>query len=213
MNKIISTTATLVAAFTMLLSAGGQVAAKGDPAAGEGKAGLCAGCHGGDGNSMAGDFPRLASQYENYIVKQLLDFQKGHRANNDTMAGMAAMVASVQDAQDIGAYFNSQKMSKEPLFPIDKELARKGKKLFLEGNPKSGIYGCVNCHGKNGKGKSPNVSVFPVIGGQHRDYIIKQLKDFRAGARANDPAGMMSDIAKRLSDSEIEAVANYLSGL
>lgn len=186
---------------------------KGDPAAGKDKAALCAGCHGDDGNSMVSEFPRLASQYEQYIVKQVLDFQKGHRANNDTMAGMAATIAEVQDAKDIGAYFQGQKMAKEPIAPVDKKLAEQGKKIFQEGNPKTGVYGCVNCHGQNGKGKSPDVSVFPVIGGQHKDYIVKQLKDFKEGRRANDPANMMADIAKKLSDQEVEAVANYLSGL
>ncbi|TPW18444.1 MAG: soxE [Halothiobacillaceae bacterium] len=212
MKKIVRTTATVVAACAFLLS-GGVVAKgiKGDPVAGKEKSGLCAGCHGDDGNSAAADFPRLASQYEDYIAKQIADFQKGHRANNETMAGMAATIATVQDAKDLGAYFNSQKMSKTPIAPVDKKLAAEGEVLFNEGNPRSGVYGCVNCHGKNGKGKSETISAFPVIGGQHKDYIIKELNDFRAGTRANDPGGMMSDIAKKLSDKEIEAVANYLS--
>ena len=183
----------------------------GDPAAGEAKAALCAGCHGGDGNSPDATFPRLAGQYEGYIVKQIRDFQKGVRANNDTMAGMAATVASVQDAKDIAAYFHKQKMVKKPLTAVDKNLAAKGEKLFKNGNPRSGVYGCINCHGPRGKGKSKKITQFPVIGGQHRDYIIKQLKDFKAGKRANDPGGMMADIAKRLSDDEIRAVAEYLS--
>lgn len=183
----------------------------GDPAAGESKAALCAGCHGADGNSPAADFPRLAGQYEGYIVKQVRDFQQGKRANNDTMAGMAATVATVQDAKDIAAYFAKQKMAKKPLTKINADLAKKGEKLFLEGNPKSGVYGCVNCHGERGKGKAPNISQFPRIGGQHRDYLIKQLKDFQAGRRSNDPAGMMSDIAKKLTESEIKAVAEYLA--
>lgn len=190
-----------------------QAAPKGDPAAGEGKAGLCGGCHGGDGNSEDATFPRLAGQYESYIAKQISDFQKGLRTNNETMAGMAATVASPEDAHDIGAYFQKQKMAKKPLQPVDKKLAEKGEKLFYEGNPKTNVYACVNCHGERGRGKAPNVSVFPVIGGQHRDYIVKQLKDFREGTRSNDPAGMMQDIGKRLSEEEIQALANYLSDL
>lgn len=196
---------------SLVLVSGAHAAKVGDPVAGEMQAGLCGGCHGGDGNSPDATFPRLAGQYEMYIVKQIRDFQKGHRANNDTMAGMAAMVASLQDAKDIGSYFASQKMAKKPLVAVDKKLAAEGKKLFYEGNPKTGVYGCVNCHGDRGKGKAPNIAVFPRIGGQHRDYIIKQLKDFKSGARANDPAGMMGDIAKKLSDREVTAAANYLS--
>lgn len=188
-----------------------HAATKGDPVAGKDKAALCAGCHGDDGNSLAADFPRLAGQYENYIVKQVRDFQNGLRTNNDTMAGMAATVASVQDAKDIGAYFSQQKMAKEPLTKVNKKLAAEGENLFKNGNPKTGVYGCINCHGERGKGKSEAISQFPRIGGQHRDYIIKNLTDFKKGNRSNDPAGMMNAIAKKLSDSEIKAVAEYLS--
>ncbi len=183
----------------------------GDAKAGETKSALCQGCHGGDGNSATADFPRLAGQYEGYIVKQVHDFQKGLRTNNDTMAGMAATVASIQDAKDIGAYFHKQKMAKKPLTSVNKKLAAKGEKLFKNGNPMTGVYGCINCHGPRGKGKSKKITQFPVIGGQHRDYLIKELHDLKLGKRHNDPGGMMQDIAKRLSESEIKAVAEYLS--
>lgn len=213
MRKIMRVAAVAAGLGSLLLAGGVQAQHKGDPTAGKDKAALCAGCHGDDGNSASAEFPRLASQYADYIVKQITDFQKGIRANNDTMAGMAATIASIEDAKDIAAYFSQQKMSNKALEPVKGDLAEKGKKLFMEGNPESGVYGCVNCHGNNGKGKAPNVSVFPVIGGQHRDYIIKQLTDFKEGRRGNDPAGMMSDIAKKLSEKEIEALANYLSSL
>lgn len=186
-------------------------AKKGDPVAGKEKAAMCAGCHGDDGNSFVADFPRLAGQYESYIVKQVRDFQDGKRANNDTMSGMAMTVASVADAKDIGAYYAQQKMVKEPLSSVDKKLAAKGEKLFKNGNPKKGVYGCINCHGDKGKGKSKTVSQFPIIGGQHREYIIKNLTDFKKGNRNNDPAGMMNAIAKNLSEADIKAVAEYLA--
>jgi cytochrome c553 len=196
----------------MALMASNVIAATGgDAAAGKDKAAMCGGCHGDDGNSFAADFPRLAGQYETYIVKQVRDFQAGHRANNDTMAGMAMTIASVQDAKDIGAYFQKQKMAKDPLATVDKKLAAKGEKLYKNGNPATGLYGCINCHGERGKGKSETIAAFPVIGGQHRDYLIKNLNDFKSGSRANDPAGMMSAIAKKLSDDEIKQVAEYLS--
>ena len=202
----------LVVAAVMLggFTAGAQAAPIGDAAAGEGKAGMCGGCHGFDGNSEDATFPRLAGQYAGYIVKQVKDFQKGHRANNDTMAGMAAMVGSDQDAKDIGSFYSQQKI-KGALTKADKKIAATGEKLFLEGNAKTGVYGCINCHGEKGMGKSKSVSTFPVIGGQHRDYLVKQLKEFRDGARGNDPAGMMAGVAKNMTDKEIEAVAEYLS--
>jgi len=191
----------------------GTYSMKGDPEAGAGKSALCQGCHGGTGNSEDATFPRLAGQYASYIAKQVHDFQTGLRANNETMAGMAATVGSVQDALDIGAYFHSQKMVSKPLADVDSKLAKRGEKIFYNGLPEKNVYGCVNCHGERGKGKAPNISQFPVIGGQHRDYIIKELKDLRAGTRANDPAGMMQGIAKGLDDDDIKALANYLSSL
>lgn len=190
---------------------GAAHAQPGDPVAGEGKAALCGGCHGADGNSEDATFPRLAGQYADYIVKQIRDFQSGHRANNDTMAGMAATVASLEDARDIAAYFAKQKMKEASITTPDRRLLAEGERLFREGNPQAGVYGCINCHGERGKGKAPNIAVFPVIGGQHRDYLIKNLTDLKNGARANDPAGMMAAIAKKLSDDEIKAVAEYLS--
>ena len=203
----------LVMAFGSAQADFGTYTMKGDPKAGADKSALCQGCHGGTGNSEDATFPRLAGQYAAYIAKQVHDFQKGIRANNETMAGMAATVASPQDALDIGAYFSSQKMASKPLAPVDKKLAAQGEKIFINGIPSKNVYGCVNCHGERGKGKAPNIAVFPVIGGQHRDYIIKELTDLRAGTRANDPAGMMENIAKGLSDEEIKALANYLSSL
>lgn len=183
----------------------------GDPEAGATKSALCQGCHGGTGNSEDATFPRLAGQYAAYIAKQVNDFQHGVRANNETMAGMAATVASRQDAFDIGSYFQSQKMVDKPLAEVDPALAAKGERIFYNGIPARNLYACVNCHGERGKGKGPAITDFPVIGGQHRDYIIKELTDLRAGTRANDPAGMMRDIARKLDDDEIKALANYLS--
>jgi cytochrome c553 len=184
---------------------------KGDPTAGADKSALCQGCHGGTGNSEDATFPRLAGQYASYIAKQVNDFQRAVRTNNETMAGMAATVASRQDALDIGAYFSSQKMADKPLAEVDPKLAERGEKIFYDGIPDRNLYACVNCHGERGKGKGPAISDFPIIGGQHRDYIIKELTDLRAGTRANDPAGMMRNIAKNLNDDEIKEVANYLS--
>lgn len=213
-NKVMWAVAVmLVTGFGSAQADFGTYSMKGDPKAGADKSGLCQGCHGGTGNSEDATFPRLAGQYAPYIAKQINDFQKGLRANNETMAGMAATVGSVQDALDIGAYFSSQKMASKPLAPVDSKLASQGEKIFYNGIPEKNVYGCVNCHGERGKGKAPNIAQFPVIGGQHRDYLIKELTDLRAGTRANDPAGMMQNIAKGLSDDEIKALANYLSGL
>jgi len=180
---------------------------KGDPVAGKDKSAMCQGCHGEDGNSAAPNFPKLAGQFANYLQKQIRDFQSEARVD-PTMSSMAATVTEKQDLLDITAYFASQKQMKG-----SDGSSQAGKKLYLEGNATSGVYGCVNCHGENGKGKSPNNALFPLIGGQHKDYLVKQMTDFNKGDRKNDPSGMMGDIAKLMTAAEIEAVSDYLSGL
>ena len=212
-----------VALIVLLMSAGGVCAAEkniagsmrdgeGDPKAGQAKAEMCVGCHGADGMSIdPTTFPHLAGQYAAYIYKQVRDFQLGNR-NDDTMSAMAGMVTDTQDLKDISAFFASLKIMKGK--PGDKKLAAKGEKLYKNGNKKLGDFAaCIRCHGENGKGRDKKNSLFPVIGGQSRDYLIKQLKDFRSGTRSNDPASMMAMVAEGLSDEEIKAVAEYLSGL
>ena len=176
-----------------------QRAGGGDPLAGKEKSALCHGCHGEDGNSIASDFPKLAGQYADYIQRQINNFQSGTRSN-PVMSPIAAIETPRQDLSDIAAYFASQKqMAGTPVVNED------GRKLFLK-------YGCVGCHGVDGKGGPANNSIFPVIGGQHKDYLVKQLHDFRTGARDTDMSGTMSDLGKILTDAEIEAVSDYLSG-
>jgi len=179
----------------------------GDPVAGKEKSSMCQGCHGADGNSAAPNFPKLAGQYADYIRKQVLDYQNGVRVD-PTMSGMAAAVTSGQDLMDIAAYFASQKQMKG-----DGASNEAGKKMYMEGDAAKGIYGCVNCHGENGKGKAPDNPLFPVIGGQHKEYLVKQLNDLKGRSRTNDPAGMMAAIAKAMTDEDIQASAEYLSGL
>lgn len=180
----------------------------GDPVAGKDKSALCQGCHGEEGMSAAPNFPHLAGQYAGYIRKQIADFQARAR-KDDTMSGMADTITEKQDMADIAAYFASQKLMRGE----SRVVSPLGREVYLNGNPLTDLYGCVNCHGEKGKGKSPNNSVFPVIGGQHKEYLIKQLNEFRSGVRSNDPAGMMGDIAEKMTDEEIEAVSEYLAGL
>jgi len=192
--------------------AGGMDISEGDAKAGKTKSELCQGCHGEKGMSVdPTTFPNLAGQYAGYIFKQVQDFQLGNR-NDDTMSAMAATVTSLKDLKDIAVYYSQQPIMKGKA-PSNKSLADKGKQIFLKGDPKAGVYGCVNCHGKDGKGKSKSNSLFPVIGGQNKPYLIKQLTNLKAGTRTNDPAGMMPDIAKKLSEAQIKALAEYISSL
>lgn len=191
--------------------AGGMVEGGGNVKAGKEKAEACFGCHGEDGISVdASTFPSLAGQFAGYIFKQVLDFQLGNR-ENDTMSAMAAMVETREDLSDIASFFASLKPAKGE--SSNSKAAKAGAVIYQSGNEKVGNYGaCVRCHGEKGKGQANN-SLFPVISGQPKDYIVKQMKDFKAGTRTNDPAGMMAMVAKGMSDKEINAIAEYLAGL
>ena len=199
-----------------LFSVAGGAFAGGDAVAGKGKSELCQGCHGVDGMTVNPECPNLAGQKPGYIYKQVKDFQNALR-HNDTMTAMAGLAGSDQDLKDISAYYGSLKMMQGSKYmmgaPTDKKKIAAGKKIFLNGDPRTGLYGCVNCHGKDGKGKSETNQIFPVIGGQTKDYLAKQLKDFRKADRTNDPANMMMDIAKKLSDAQIDALSEYLGAV
>jgi cytochrome c553 len=184
----------------------------GDPVAGKDKSALCQGCHGEDGNSVSGVFPKLSGQWSDYIQKQVREFQNGARFN-ETMTDVAMSVDSFQDLFDISAYFASQKtMGGTPIEDeAEQKLYLEGQKLFTEGNERTGAFRCIKCHGEFGKGQPLNNNLFPVIGGQHKEYLIKQLTDFKMEDRENDRSGMMLRITTHLTDHDIEAVATYLS--
>ncbi len=184
----------------------------GDPVAGRDKSALCQGCHGEDGNSVAPTFPKLAGQWSDYIQKQVREFQNGARYN-ETMSDVAASVDNFKDLFDIAAYFASQKqMEGTPIAASEEQnLYLEGEKLFTQGNERTGAFRCVKCHGEYGKGQPLNNNLFPVIGGQHKEYLVKQLTDFKTEERENDRSGMMLRITTRLTDHDIEALATYLS--
>ena len=183
-----------------------QRTGSGDPVAGKSKSELCQGCHGEEGNSTETSIPKLAGQYSVYISKQLRNYQSGVRTH-DIMSAMAATIDQA-DLADIAAYFASQKKMKGN-GTGDNPVARN---LFFNGDPGRNIQSCMSCHGVNGKGIFPGSSNFPIIGGQHRDYLRGQLINWRNGERSNSPGGAMNNIAKLLTDAEIEALADYISG-
>lgn len=179
-----------------------QRVGSGDPVAGKIKSLICQGCHGEDGNSDTPECPKLAGQYADYIRKEIKDFQTGSRTD-PAMTSIAARLTNEQDLLDIAAYFASQKKMKGD-HPVKNAS---GQRRFQAGN------GCETCHGKNGKGLAPNSPFAPVIGGQHKEYLVKQLKDFRSNARTNEANGIMGMIADLMSDAQMEDVASYESGL
>jgi cytochrome c553 len=197
----------LAFAALVMFGAVSTVSAAGNAADGKTKSASCAACHGVDGNSMVPTFPKLAGQHASYIAKQLADFKSGDR-KDPTMNGMAAPL-SEQDMADLGAYFASNTGAIGSA--ADAEKAAKGKKIFQAGDSAKGISACMACHGPSGAG-NPGAK-FPALSGQHSTYIVKALKDFRSGTRANDMNKMMRDIAAKMSDSDMEAVAEYIAGL
>lgn len=181
-------------------------AANGNVAAGQAKAGICAGCHGADGNGGADPtWPKLAGQDPDYIAKQLADFKSGAR-KDPIMSGMAAPL-SATDMKNLGAYFASLKP--KPGAARDELLAKQGQKIFRGGNAKMGVSACMSCHGPSGHGIPPR---FPKVSGQNSAYTQKQLLAFKAGNRAND-GETMTRTAFRMSEQEIKAVAEYMAGL
>lgn len=180
---------------------------KGDPAKAQNLVTtVCAGCHGADGNSAAPANPKLAGMPAEYIAKQLKEFKSGER-KNATMNAMAAPL-STEDMANLGAFF-AEKTPKAGSAK-DAALAEEGRKLYKGGNAGSGVPACAACHGPSGKGIPAQ---FPRLGGQHSEYVVTQLKAFRAGERANDGAKMMRSIAQKMTDQEIKAVAEYVAGL
>jgi len=177
----------------------------GDPVAGKEKSQLCQGCHGTEGISIEGLIPKLAGQYAKYIAKELRNYQSGVRSHQ-IMNAMAGTIND-DDLADIAAYFASRPKMKGA--GSDNEI---GKKLFLHGDLSRTVVACINCHGVNGKGLTPNTSMFPVIGGQQKDYIRRQLMNFRSDERTNSPNAIMNKITHKLTDDEIEGLADYVSG-
>ena len=190
----------------LLLGFSGTVAAQGDAAAGQAKAAVCGACHGADGNSMVGSFPKLAGQNERYLVKQMKDIKSGARPVI-TMTGQLDAFSD-QDMKNVAAYFSSQTIK---LGTAKAELVALGEQLYRSGSKRKGVSACTACHSPTGSGNAP--AGFPSLKGQHAAYTAVQLKAFRAGERTNDAEKVMRDNAELLSDKDIEALASYISGL
>ena len=183
-----------------------MAAQAGDPARGQQLSAACAACHGADGNSVNPEWPKLAGQHADYIYKQLMDYKAGRREN----ALMAGQVANLdeQDMRDLGAYYARQQMSPGT---ADESLAERGERIYRGGIPAAGVAACTACHGATGKGNP--AALFPMVGGQHAKYNSDQLRYFRSAQRANDNGRMMRNLASKMSDADIQAVAEYMAGL
>ncbi len=199
----------IVSSMVLLLSLTGVVHAAGDAAAGEGKAAACAGCHGADGNSMVPTFPNLAGQSEQYIARQIADFKAATTRTDETMVGMAMMLATEQDVLDVGAFYAAQTLNSTA--PVDESKLEAGRELYKGGNLTTGVPACQGCHGPAGKGVP--ASGYPQLGGQFVEYTSKQLHAFKTGVRSNDENAVMRNAVAAMTEAELEAVAHYIASL
>jgi cytochrome c553 len=196
-----------VLAASPAFAAQGNAPKAGDAAKGQAiAASVCAACHGTDGNSPISANPNLAGQHPEYLVKQLQNYKSGER-KNPIMTGIASTLSD-DDMRNVAAYYAAQ----GPRLGAarDAKLASAGQTLYRGGNSASGVAACSGCHSPSGAGIPVQ---YPRLKGQHGEYTAAQLKAFRSGERANDPASMMRGVAARMSDAEIAAVAEYISGL
>jgi cytochrome c553 len=165
---------------------------------------VCAACHGADGNSGTPANPKLAQQHPDYLVKQLQEFKNGKRPS-PVMQAFAAQLSDA-DMKNIAFWLASQKAKTG--FAKDKELVALGERIYRGGIGERQVAACAGCHSPNGAGIP---SQFPRLAGQHADYTEAQLKAFRDGPRKNSL--QMSQVAARLTDREMRAVADFIAGL
>ncbi|MCF8187920.1 MAG: cytochrome c4 [Sulfuritalea sp.] len=164
----------------------------------------CVACHGAAGNSTITQNPKLAGQHDAYTQKQLHNF-KGPDRNNAIMTGIAKALGE-DDVRNIAAYLEQQKPA--PGSARNKNTVDLGKKIYRAGIAEKQVPACAGCHGPNGAGIPAQ---YARLAGQHQDYTIAQLTNFRTGTRAN--SAQMTAVGKRMSDEEMQAVADYIAGL
>lgn len=176
----------------------------------------CASCHGAAGSSTIPANPNLAAQPHEYLVKQLTEFKvkegeklplrMGPGGNPTPMTAMAQPLTA-QDMQNVALYLSQQPL-KEPATAGHENLVELGQKIWRGGLADRNVPACAACHGATGAGIPGQ---YPRLSGQFSSYIEEQLKLFRSGERGNSVP--MHDIADRMSDADIKAVADYAAGL
>ncbi len=167
-------------------------------------AAVCVACHGADGNSGSPENPKLAQQHPEYLVKQLQEFKAGKR-KSPVMQGFASALSD-DDMKNIAYWVTANKA--KPGFAKDKELVSLGERIYRGGVQDRQIAACAGCHSPTGAGIP---SQYPRLSGQHAQYTAAQLTAFRDGVRKNSLP--MSQVAAKLNDREIRALADYIAGL
>lgn len=201
-----------IAWFLLVVGCAGAARAEslidGDIDAGKSRSAPCSACHGADGNGLSPLWPNLAGQAAPYIVQQLEAFQSGSR--QDPLMTPQAMSLSAQDMANLAVYYESLPIAAQAV--ADPDLIDRAEALWRGGNAEEGVAACLACHGPTGRGNP--AAAYPALAGQHSAYAAKQLRDYATGARTSDgKTRIMRDIAERLSQDDIEALASYVQGL
>ena len=170
-----------------------------DVAAGEAKAEICAGCHGDDGISQTEDIPSLAGQPDQFIQWQLVFFRAGSR-KNEQMQPIVEQLNN-EDIRNFGAYF-AQMTPPKAAEDADPDLSKKGAQVAVGRR-------CASCHTDSYAG----TKAVARLAGQREEYLVKALRDYKAGQRVGGGVAAMADVAYHMSDEEITAVAHYLAHL
>jgi cytochrome c553 len=171
-----------------------------DLAAGKEKAELCVGCHGENGISQMENIPSLAGQPDQFIQWQLVYFRAGAR-KNEQMQPIVDQVNN-EDIRNLGAYFASLAPPKADKPDDDPDLSKKGTQAA------SGRR-CASCHADNYAG----TKAVARLAGQREDYLLKALRDYKAGLRSGGGQAAMAEVAFPLNEEEITALAHYLAHL
>ena len=169
----------------------------------------CYMCHSTEGNyPELGFVPRLAAQNAAYIEEQLKAFQDGSRADPPATIYMWPITQSLSDQQikQTAAWFASQSLPKP--FPADAS-ADEGRAIYTNGILAADVPACASCHGAKADGNG----IFPRLAGQTAQYLRAQLLYFRSGVRNDKSADIMKPVAVHMTDSQMDAVAKYLSSL
>jgi cytochrome c553 len=153
----------------------------------------CLGCHGIEGYKNAYPMysvPELRGQNAEYLLIALHGYRDGDRAHI-TMHSQAESL-SEQDMTDVAAFL------------AGKPLAASGKP---PGTVPPAAELCVSCHGQDGIAVAP---IYPSLAGQHEDYLVRALNEYRHGGRKNP---VMKGFAANLKDEDIAVIAAYFAGL
>jgi cytochrome c553 len=214
--------------YLVCLAVSGMAYAEGDAQAGKQHAAACNGCHGENGNSIVPSFPKLAGQHSSYLIKQLQAFKNGNR--NAPMMAPLAKGLSDKEIADLAKFYSQQSITTNPMPTLKspdhetedaqhsdnkskeaelKALLTFGGDLYRNGDLEREVSACIACHGPFGEGNKP--AGFPMLKGQHSDYLIQTLTDFKSNTRTKAADNMMHMIATKMTEKEIRAVSYYIS--